>query len=252
MPGRGGVQGRMCAAFGLDDVVPGYGVTSREHRAERLQRAVHRPRRCRIRSTSIATISALPPRSIPSIATIEAAEGLPLHLAHCNSMPTAWKARSGFSSAAARLAEASTAHENITVDVGQVMFGQTVTISIRRDASVQRRGRRQPRKKWAIIDGDSNGGGIVPYQLSRDRLSQRRAMGGGARVVPADRRSLARLLHDGSSQRRAIHGLSRSLRAVDGSRPCAPNGSRNYPRPRWPCPRCRRSGANTRFPKSPS
>ena len=42
------------------------------------------------------------------------------------------------------------------------MFGQTVTISSDVTRQFSAIGRASP-KKWAIIDGDSNGGGIVPY-----------------------------------------------------------------------------------------
>ena len=60
------------------------------------------------------------------------------------------------------LAEAVNAAKNVTVDVGQVMFGQTVTISS--DVLRQFNARDQARpRKWVIFDGDANGGGIVPY-----------------------------------------------------------------------------------------
>ena len=71
-----------------------------------------------------------------------------------------------FSSAAARLAECVNAHKNITVDVGQVMFGQTVTISSDVTRQFSAMAKASP-KKWAIIDGDSNGGGIVPYNYRK-------------------------------------------------------------------------------------
>ena len=69
----------------------------------------------------------------------------------------------GFSSAAPQLAEAVNAAKNVTIDVGQVMFGQTVTISSDVLRQFSARGQARP-KKYAIIDGDSNGVGIVPYE----------------------------------------------------------------------------------------
>jgi len=74
-----------------------------------------------------------------ALATIAAAEGLPLHLAHLQFLRLRHrKVNAGFSSAAARLAEAVNGTKSVTVDVGQVMFGQTVTISSDVAASVQR------------------------------------------------------------------------------------------------------------------
>ena len=85
-----------------------------------------------------------------------------MHLAHIQFYAYGAEGERKFSSAAARLAACVNAHKNVTVDVGQVMFGQTVTISS--DVTRQFGGLSTASpKKWAIIDGDSNGGGIVPY-----------------------------------------------------------------------------------------
>jgi len=54
------------------------------------------------------------------------------------------------------------AAKSVTVDVGQVMFGQTVTISSDVLRQFNARNQASP-KKWVIFDGDGNGGGIVPY-----------------------------------------------------------------------------------------
>lgn len=153
--------------FSLDDVVPWYGVSSRDI-VKALQRAVNDlgvPHPLHVHcnnlglSTGVDTV----------IATIEAAEGLPLHLAHIQFYAYGREGDRHFSSAAARLAESVNTHKNITVDVGQVMFGQTVTIScdvLRQFAAM---GRATP-KKWVIFDGDSNGVGIVPYNYREDNF----------------------------------------------------------------------------------
>jgi formylmethanofuran dehydrogenase subunit A len=88
---------------------------------------------------------------------------LPLHLAHLQFYGYGKEGPQGFSSAAPQLAEAVNAAKNVTIDVGQVMFGQTVTISSDVLRQFSARGQARP-KKYAIIDGDSNGGGIVPYE----------------------------------------------------------------------------------------
>ncbi len=101
------------------------------------------------------------------------------------------------------------------IDVGQVMFGQTVTISSDVSRQFSARGQARP-KKYAIIDGDSNGGGDRALRISRRQLSQRGAIRCRVGTVPAYRRSLARVLHHRSPERRAVHHLPRDIRAADG------------------------------------
>jgi formylmethanofuran dehydrogenase subunit A len=146
--------------FGLDDVVPDYGVTSRAI-VEALQRAVAdlgvpHPPHVHCNNLGIAG------NVETAIATIEATQGLPIHLAHIQFYGYGDEGEQGLSSGAPRLMAAVNAHKNVTVDVGQVMFGQTVTIS--GDILRQFDGRRSASpKKWAIDQGDGNGTGIVPY-----------------------------------------------------------------------------------------
>jgi formylmethanofuran dehydrogenase subunit A len=147
-------------AFSLDDVVPWYGVTSRQI-VKALQHAVHElgvPHPLHVHCNNLGIAG----NAETALATIAAAEGLPLHLAHLQFYGYGNEGERGFSSAATRLAEAVNATKNVTIDVGQVMFGQTVTISS--DVLRQFNARHQARpRKWVIFDGDSNGGGIVPY-----------------------------------------------------------------------------------------
>ncbi len=147
-------------AFSLDDLVPWYGVSSR-HIVKTLQRAVTDlglPHPLHVHCNNLGLAAG----ADSVIATIEAAEGLPLHLAHIQFYAYGVEGERRFSSAAPRLAECVNAHKNVTVDVGQVMFGQTVTVSSDVTRQFSALGRASP-KKWALVDGDSNGGGIVPY-----------------------------------------------------------------------------------------
>lgn len=146
--------------FSLDDEVPSYGVTSRTI-VKTLQQAVG--------SLGIAhplhvhcNNLGIPGNVDTALATIAAAEGQPLHLAHVQFYSYGKDGPRGFSSAAARLAEAVNAAKNVTVDVGQVMFGETVTVSLDALRQFRARGGARPRK-WAILDGDANGAGVVPY-----------------------------------------------------------------------------------------
>ena len=93
---------------------------------------------------------------------------MPLHLAHLQFYGYGTEGKRKFSSAAARLAELVNATPEVTIDIGQVMFGQTVTISSDVHAAVH--GARHARipKKSVIHDGDGNGGGIVPYRYQPD------------------------------------------------------------------------------------
>jgi formylmethanofuran dehydrogenase subunit A len=147
-------------AFSLDDTVPYYGVSSRAI-VKALQHAVHGlsvPHPLHVHCNNLG----LPGNAATALATIAAAEGLPLHLAHLQFYGYGSEGPRGFSSAAARIAEAVNAAKNLTIDVGQVMFGQTVTISSDLLRQFNARHGASP-KKWLIYDGDGNGGGVVPY-----------------------------------------------------------------------------------------
>jgi formylmethanofuran dehydrogenase subunit A len=147
-------------SFNLDDVVPVYGVSSRQI-VEALQQAVvdlQIPHPLHLHTNNLG----IPGNVETAIATIDAARGMPLHLAHLQFYSYGKEGERGFSSSAARLAEAVNSNPNVTVDVGQVMFRQTVTISLDVLRQFNAKGTAQP-KKSVIIDGDSNGGGIVPY-----------------------------------------------------------------------------------------
>jgi formylmethanofuran dehydrogenase subunit A len=140
--------------------VPNYGVSSRAI-VRTLQHAVHGlgvPHPLHVHCNNLGVAGS----ADTALATIAAAEGLPLHLAHLQFYGYGKEGERGFSSDAARLAEAVNGAKSVTVDVGQVMFGQTVTISS--DVLRQFNARHQASpKKWVIFDGDGNGGGIVPY-----------------------------------------------------------------------------------------
>ena len=150
--------------FGLDDEVPEYGVTSRAI-VRALQHAIGAlgvPHPLHLHCNNLG----LPGNVDTALATIAAAEGLPVHFAHLQFYAYGTEGKRGFSSAAARLAEAVNTARNITADVGQVMFGETVTISC--DTLRQFVGRLggHPRK-WAIMETEGNGSGVVPYRYRR-------------------------------------------------------------------------------------
>jgi formylmethanofuran dehydrogenase subunit A len=103
-----------------------------------------------------------------TLATIGAAEGFPLHLTHVQFHSYGTEGDRHFSSGAARIAEAVNGNRHVSLDVGQVMFGQTVTAS--GDTMAQYRNHRFAHpKKWICMDIECDGGcGVVPFRY-RDR-----------------------------------------------------------------------------------
>lgn len=102
-----------------------------------------------------------------TLATIQAADGFPIHLTHAQFHSYDDASDHGMSSAAFQLAEALQQHPNVTIDVGQVMFGQTVTVSA--DAAHQFANRLHATpKKSAIVDVECEAGcGVVPFRYRR-------------------------------------------------------------------------------------
>jgi formylmethanofuran dehydrogenase subunit A len=155
-------------SFGLDDVVPAYGVTSRNIMTA-LQRAVQElgiPHPLHVHCNNLG----LPGNVETALATIEALGGARVHLAHLQFYSYGNEGGHGFSSAAARLAEAVNAAPLVSVDVGQLMFGETVTVSSDVLRQFTASGLARPRKS-VIVDGDSNGGGIVPMTYRRSSFA---------------------------------------------------------------------------------
>jgi formylmethanofuran dehydrogenase subunit A len=99
-----------------------------------------------------------------TLATIRAADGYPIHLTHAQFHSYGKEGVLGFSSAAARLAQALELHPNVTIDVGQIMFGQTVTIS--GDTMHQYKNVRFARpRKSVLVDIECQAGcGVVPFR----------------------------------------------------------------------------------------
>ena len=103
-----------------------------------------------------------------TLATIAAAEGFPIHLTHVQFHSYGTEGDRHFSSAAARLAEVVNRSPNVTLDVGQIMFGQIVTASGDTMAQYRNRGLASP-DKWIVMDIECDGGcGLVPFRY-RDK-----------------------------------------------------------------------------------
>ncbi len=99
-----------------------------------------------------------------TLETIKGAEGLPMHLTHIQFHSYGTEGDIKFSSAAAEIAEAINANKNITVDVGQIMFGQTITASGDNMRQYANHGIANP-NKWVCMDIECDAGcGLVPFK----------------------------------------------------------------------------------------
>lgn len=154
---------RNARTFNLDDEVPGYGVSSRRI-VEALQGAVEKlgiPHPLHVHCNNLGEAG----NASTAVATMEAAQGRPIHFAHMQFYGYGNEGKRGFSSAASRIADEVNRRPNVTIDIGQVMFGQTVTVSCDVLRQFSARDQARPRK-WVIWDGEASGGGIVPYRYS--------------------------------------------------------------------------------------
>ncbi|MDQ7090986.1 MAG: formylmethanofuran dehydrogenase subunit A [Methylococcales bacterium] len=100
--------------------------------------------------------------------SIAGVEGLPMHLTHVQFHSYGTEGDFKFSSGAAQIAEATNKNKNISLDVGQIMFGQTITAS--GDAQRQYANHKiASPNKWVSMDIECDAGcGLVPFKY-RDK-----------------------------------------------------------------------------------
>lgn len=110
----------------------------------------------------------VPGNYLTMLETIAATGGKPLHLTHVQFHSYGNEGDRKFSSAAAQVAETINLNPNVSIDVGQIMFGQTITTSA--DSMMQHRGHIHAHpKKWVCMDIECDAGcGVVPFRY-RDR-----------------------------------------------------------------------------------
>ncbi len=96
--------------------------------------------------------------------TMQGIGGLPMHLTHIQFHSYGTEGDFKFSSGGAQIVEAINRHKNITADVGQILFGQTVTASgdnMRQHANHQF----ASPNKWVCMDIECDAGcGVVPFK----------------------------------------------------------------------------------------
>ncbi|MBL1321393.1 MAG: formylmethanofuran dehydrogenase subunit A [Methylophaga sp.] len=99
-----------------------------------------------------------------TIDTMEGINGLPMHMTHIQFHSYGTEGDFKFSSGSAQIAETINKHKNITADVGQILFGQTVTAS----GDTMRQHAAHPHaspNKWVVMDIECDAGcGVLPFK----------------------------------------------------------------------------------------
>ena len=110
----------------------------------------------------------IPGNYLSTIETIKAANSLPIHLTHIQFQSYGNNGDKAFSSAAVEISNFLNKIPNLTCDVGQIMFGQTVTASADTMSQYRNHHFAHP-KKWIFADIECDAGcGIVPFEY-RDK-----------------------------------------------------------------------------------
>lgn len=149
----------------LDDEIPCYGLSTRRIMGALLDAVeeIGVPHPLHVHCNNLG----LPGADDSLIATLDAAEGRRIHFAHAQFYAYGVSdpenpMTGGFRSAARRIVDAMMANPQASLDIGQVVFGQTVTVSL--DILRQFGGRKGAKpKKWVLNAGDAEGGGVVPF-----------------------------------------------------------------------------------------
>jgi len=149
-------------SLNVDEQHVHYGITPREvlHTLSRALTELRVPHPLHVHASNLGV-----PGNIDStIATMDAADGLPIHLTHIQFHSYGVEGPRKFSSGARTIAEAVNARPNVSIDVGQIIFGQTVTAS--GDTMMQFRNAPLGNpKKWIVGDIECDAGcGIVPFR----------------------------------------------------------------------------------------
>jgi formylmethanofuran dehydrogenase subunit A len=146
----------------LDENNQFYGVTPREILL-RLARAVKElgvPHPLHVHGCNLG----VPGNMSTTLDTMEGIEGLPMHMTHIQFHSYGTEGDFKFSSGSAQIAEAINRHKNITVDVGQILFGQTVTASGDSMGQHAAHPHAHP-NKWVCMDIECDAGcGVLPFK----------------------------------------------------------------------------------------
>ncbi|MBO0769747.1 MAG: formylmethanofuran dehydrogenase subunit A [Solirubrobacterales bacterium] len=151
---------RNAAVESIDDDVKGFGVTPRQV-LEAIGGAVHElglPHPVHIHANNLG----LPGNADTTLATMRTLAGVETHFAHIQFHSYGGQPGGQPRSRAAEILDHLHAHPEVTVDVGQVMFGEAMTMTA--DGGLSARLRDLTSGKWINHDTEvETGCGIVPY-----------------------------------------------------------------------------------------
>lgn len=150
---------------GLDDLVIGYGVTPRQIITTLIQvnEELGLPHPLHLHCNNLG----LPGNYRTTLETMKTAGQSRLHLTHLQFHSYGGESMRNLSSQAPVLAEYINEHENLSIDVGQIIFGEVTTMTA--DGPWQYTLYRLSRNKWANSDVEyETGAGVVPFLFKRD------------------------------------------------------------------------------------
>lgn len=146
----------------LDEQNAYYGVTPREV-LKALSRAVYElgvPHPLHVHGNNLG----VPGNVETTLNSMAGVEGYPMHLTHIQFHSYGTEGDRKFSSGAARIAEAINKQKNISADVGQILFGQTVTASGDQMSQFRNAGAGSPHKSVCMDIECDAGCGVVPFK----------------------------------------------------------------------------------------
>ncbi|MEZ0237529.1 MAG: formylmethanofuran dehydrogenase subunit A [Methylophilaceae bacterium] len=146
----------------LDEQNSYYGITPREV-LKTLARAVHElgvPHPLHVHGNNLG----VPGNVETTLNSMAGVEGYPMHLTHIQFHSYGTEGDRKFSSGAARIAEAINKQKNISADVGQILFGQTVTASGDQMSQFRNAGAGSPHKSVCMDIECDAGCGVVPFK----------------------------------------------------------------------------------------
>lgn len=150
----------------LDDTVLNYGVTPREvlQNLAKVKKELNLPHAIHVHCNNLGS----PGNFKTTLETIEALKGEPIHITHIQFNSYGGDSWANFESAAGEIADKINSRKNVTVDSGQVIFGNATTMTA--DGPWQHTVYKlSHQNKWANIDAEmETGSGIVPYTFKKN------------------------------------------------------------------------------------
>jgi len=152
----------------LDDVVINYGVTPKEilQNLAKVRRELNLPHTIHVHCNNLGS----PGNFKTTLETIDAVKGEKIHITHIQFNSYAGENWATFASGAGEISNKINSCDNVTVDVGQIIFGNATTMTA--DGPWQHTVYKlSHQNKWANMDAEmETGSGIVPYVFKENSM----------------------------------------------------------------------------------